>query len=290
MRAALFALLGVTAAVFTASWMMRMRRDRSMRRPTPLETAVGFVTNFFDTLGIGSFAPTTSAYRLRRLVDDEMIPGTLNVGHSPPVVLQAFIFVSLVTVAPVTLLTLIAAAVLGSWLGAGLVTHWPRAAIQRGMGLGLLVAAALMLLKNIDELRGTPLVPGGTALELPVPLLLPAAAAMFVMGALVTLGIGLYAPCFVMVSLLGMDPRAAFPIMMGSCAFVMPMASLRFIRAGRFDAGAALGLSLGGLPAVLVAAFIVKSLPLVAIRWLVLAVVLYTAWVMLQSERRERLT
>lgn len=272
--------------MFLQSWARRWRADPRARWPTFLETAVGFVTNFFDTLGIGSFAPTTSAYRLQRLVPDELIPGTLNVGHSPPVVLQAFIFVSLVAVAPATLLTLIAAAVLGSWLGAGVVTRWPKRAIQRGMGIGLLVAAALMLLKNLDELRGVPLVAGGSALGLSAPLLVAAACAIFVMGALVTLGVGLYAPCLIMVSLLGMDPRAAFPIMMGACAFVMPVASLRFLRSGRYDAGPALGLALGGLPAVLIAAFIVKSLPLLAVRWLVVVVVICTAVMMLRRERR----
>jgi uncharacterized membrane protein YfcA len=219
------------------------------------------------------------------MVPDELIPGTLNVGHSPPVILQAFIFVTLVAVAPVTLLTLIASATLGSWLGAGVVTRWPRRAIQRGMGIGLLVAAALMLLKNLDELRGAPVFPGGSALSLSAPQLAVAAGAIFVLGALVTLGIGIYAPCLIMVSLLGMDPRAAFPIMMGSCAFVMPVAGLRFLRSGRYDGGPALGLALGGLPAVLIAAFIVKSLPLVAVRWLVVVVVTYTAAILLRAGR-----
>jgi uncharacterized membrane protein YfcA len=157
------------------------------------------------------------------------------------------------------------------------------------MGLGLFVAAALMLLKNLDELRGTPLVPGGSALGLSAPQLALAAGAIFVLGALVTLGIGIYAPCLIMVSLLGMDPRAAFPIMMGSCAFVMPVAGLRFLRTGRYDGGAALGLALGGLPAVLIAAFIVKSLPLVAVRWLVVAVVTYTAVALLRAGRIQTL-
>ena len=275
------------AVVFHAAWARAWRHGAGGpgRRPTVTETAIGFFTNFFDTLGIGSFAPTTSAYKLRRLVRDELIPGTMNVGDSPPVILQAFIFTSLVAIEPVTLLVLMAAAVLGSWLGAGVVTRWPREKIRRGMGLGLLAACAMMLLKNLDELRGTPLFGGGTALGLSWPLLSVAAALIFVMGALVTLGIGLYAPCLIMVSLLGMDPHGAFPIMMGSCAFVMPAASLRFLRTGRYDPGPALGLAVGGLPAVLIAAFIVKALPLVAVRWLVVAVVLYTALLMLRAER-----
>ena len=278
------------AAGFLAVWAHGLRADAAagrVRRPTAIETLIGFVTNFFDTLGIGSFAPTTSAYRLRRIVPDEQIPGTLNVGHTLPVVVQAFIFVSIVEVDTTTLLVLVAAAILGSVLGAGIVTRLPRRRIQIGMGLGLLAAGALLVLRNLDELRGTPLFPGGSALGLaPAPLAL-AAAGNFVLGALVTLGIGLYAPCLIMISLLGMNPRTAFPIMMGSCAFLMPMASMLFVRAGRYARGPALGLTLGGLPAVLLAAFIVKQLPLTAIRWLVVAVVLYTGRGLLMTASSE---
>jgi uncharacterized membrane protein YfcA len=106
-----------------------------------------------------------------------------------------------------------------------------------------------------------------------------------------TIGIGLYAPCMIMVTLLGMNPIAAFPIMMGACAFLMPVASVRFIRFDAFSMRAALGLTLGGIPGVLIAFFVVKSLPLVAVRWLVVVVVLYAAVVMLHSAaRREVVT
>jgi uncharacterized membrane protein YfcA len=153
------------------------------------------------------------------------------------------------------------------------------------MGVGLLGAGALMLLKNLDEMRGVPLFPGGDAVGLHGPVLAFAAAVMFVLGALVTLGIGMYAPCLILVSLLGMNPRAAFPIMMGACAFVMPVASIRFLRSGSLSQQPALGLALGGIPAVLVAALIVKSLPLTAVRWLVVVVVVYTAVTLLRSAR-----
>ena len=109
----------------------------------------------------------------------------------------------------------------------------------------------------------------------------------FLLGALMTLGIGLYAPCLILVSLLGMSPIAAFPIMMGSCAFLMPAAGARFIGLRRYDVRAALGLALGGIPAVLIAAFIVRSLPLVWLRWLVVVVVLYAAIAMLRSAGRQ---
>ena len=282
----LLGLLGAIALVFVAAWLRELPRRRASGdrlQPTPLETVVGFVTNFFDTLGVGSFAPTTSVYRIRRIVPDELIPGTLNVGHAPPVILQAFIFITLVAVETRTLVVLIAAAVLGAWLGAGVATKLPRRAIQLTMGTGLLIAGTVAVLNNLDELRGSPLIPGGQATGLSDTLLIVAAAINFVLGALVTMGIGLYAPCLIMISLMGMNPVTAFPIMMGACAFLMPVASLRFIRAGRYSAGPALGLALGGLPAVLIAGLIVKTLPLTVVRWLVAAVVIYTAISLLRS-------
>jgi len=233
---------------------------------------LGFVTNFFDTLGIGSFAPTTAAFRARRLVADELIPGTLNVGHTLPTAVQAVIFVTAIRVDVVTLVLLIGASVVGAWVGAGIVSAWERRKVQRGMAIALLVAATLTVLRMTGVFPG-----GGDAVGLRGALLIAGGVGNFVLGALMTLGIGLYAPCMAMVSLFGMNPRTAFPIMMGSCAFLMPVASARFLRTGRYDRASALGLAIGGVPAVLLAAFVVKSLPLDAVRVLVVAVITYTA-------------
>ncbi|MGB8519927.1 MAG: sulfite exporter TauE/SafE family protein [Candidatus Tumulicola sp.] len=255
--------------------------------PKPIETAIGFITNFFDTLGIGSFAPTTSMFKLWRLVPDEKIPGTLNVGHTMPTIVEAAIYITIITVVPSTLILLIVAAVVGAWLGAGVVSRLPRQYVQIGMGVALLAAATLFILSN---LRGSYFGLSGDALGLTGTRLIVGIAVSFCLGALMTIGIGMYAPCMILVSLLGMNPKAAFPIMMGSCAFLMPIASLRFIRYQAFSMRAALGLMLGGIPGVLIAAYIIKSLPLVAVRWLVVIVVLYAAVAMLRSaaKRAER--
>ncbi len=246
--------------------------------PTVAGTTTGFVTNFFDTLGIGSFATSTSIFRQWRLVPDEIIPGTLNVGHTIPAIAQAFIFIRIVPVDGRTLAMMIAAAVTGAWLGAGVVSNWPRRRVQLGMGAALFAAAIIMSMTLLGLVPG-----GGSALRLVGPRLVAGVAGNFVLGALMTLGIGLYAPCMILVALLGMNPRAAFPIMMGSCAFLMPIGGLRFIAKGGYNLPAAVGLTIGGIPAVLLAAFVVKSLPLTALRWLVLAVVLYAALAMLRS-------
>jgi uncharacterized membrane protein YfcA len=279
----LLAVLAALAAYFAWRWM-RMARvpvgAASTARPDVLRLVIGFVTNFFDTLGIGSFAPTTAAFKFRRVVADETIPGTLNVGHTLPTMAQGLIFIGVVRVGPATLISMMAAAAIGAWLGAGIVARLPRRAIQLGMGLALTVAAVLFTLMNLDQLPS-----GGAALELAGAKLGVAVAINFVLGALMTLGIGLYAPCLILISLLGMNPIAAFPIMMGSCAVLMPVAALRFVRDRKYDLRAALGLTLGGIPAVLLAAYVVRSLPLLWLRWLVVIIVLYAAILMLLSAR-----
>ena len=222
-KALLFGVLAAMGIAFIAIWARQPRAPGGRVRPTLKQIAIGFVTNFFDTLGIGSFATTTSLYKLGHAVADENIPGTLNVGHMIPTFAEAFIFIAIVEVDMTTLIGMIAASVAGN----------------------------------------------------------------FIFGALMTLGIGLYAPCMIMVSLLGLNPKAAFPIMMGSCAGLMPMAAARFVKAGRYHPSAAVGLTVGGIPALFIAAYLVKSLPLGAVRWLVIVVVVYTAVTLIRAGLRE---
>jgi uncharacterized membrane protein YfcA len=246
---------------------------------------VGFVMNFFDTLGIGSFATTTSAFKFRNSMDDRKIPGTLNVGHALPTVAQALIYIAIVQVEILTLILMIVASILGAWLGAGVISKWSRRKVQIGMGCALIAAAALMLRAQFAGQADD----AGT-LGLSGPLLALGLAGNFALGALMSLGIGLYAPCLILISLLGMNPRAGFPIMMGSCAFLMPICGVKFIKEGSYSLSAAVALAIGGIPAVLIAAYIVKQLPLTYVRWLVVVVVIYAAIVMLRSAMREKST
>jgi uncharacterized membrane protein YfcA len=281
--------LGVLTAIFVAVWtsaVMKVRRTPAgppspatdTRFPTAIEIGIGAVTNFFDTLGIGSFATTTALFRFLRIVPDRIIPGTLNAGHTLPTVVQAFIYTAVIPVDALTLFSMIAAAVVGAWLGAGIVAGWSRRNVQIGMSAALLAAAIFFTMKNLS------LFPAGSdAIGVRGVSLLAAIAGNFLLGSLMSLGIGLYAPCMVLVGLLGMSERTAFPIMMGSCAFLMPVGSLKFIQEKAYSLRAALGLALGGIPGVLLAAYIVKSLDLKTVRWLVIVVVVYTAITMLKS-------
>jgi len=272
----LFIALGVFGVGYIYIWFSG--KGRAPGVPSLFELFIGLVTNFFDTLGIGSFAPTASILKFRKMMPDEQIPGTLNVGHTPPTILEAFLFIAIVEVDMLTLVLLLGASVIGAWFGAGIVASWPRRNVQIGMGIALLAAASFFLMSNLSLFPA-----GGTALVLNDWKLWAGVAGCLMLGALMTLGIGMYAPCMILVSLLGMDPKAAFPIMMGSCAFLMPVASIRFIRRDSYAARPALGLALGGLPGVLIAALIVKSLPLTWVRWLVVCAVVYAAITMLRS-------
>ena len=288
MRSVLFVILTGLGITYATLWVKSVRKTRRTQQragglPSPLLTSIGFVTNFFDTLGIGSFAPTTSWYKIQDLVPDQRIPGTMHVGHTLPVIAQAFIFIAIVEVEMTTLASLIGSSVLGAWLGAGVVARWPRRHIQIGMGVALLLAGLTFVMANLGY---APL--GGEAVGLTGIGLGVASVSFFILGALMTLGIGMYAPAMIVISLMGMNPVVAFPIMMGSSAFLMPVASIRFLKANAYKHLPSLGLALGGLPAVLIAAFLVRSLPLTTLRWLVVVVVTYAAVAMLRSAWRER--
>ena len=288
---ALFVTLAVLVAIYLSRWGIALSRSRSLapaaldraEAPALTHTAIGFITNFFDTLGIGSFATTTTIYKLWRLVPDERIPGTMLVGHTLPVAVQAFAFISVVSVDPSQLVLLILAMMAGGWLGGGAASRLPRRVIQVTMATGLLLAGVFMTMGMLNLYPA-----GGNALGLTPARLVVALVANFVLGALVTLGIGSYGPSLVLFSLLGMEPRAAFPIMMGSGAFMGTVAAMRFVSSGRYSAPAALGLTLGGIPAVLMAVWLVRSLPLDIVRWGVIVVVLYTALTLIRSAVEEQ--
>ncbi len=249
--------------------------------PFPGLLGLGAVTNFLDTLGVGSFAVTTAAMKLGRLIPDDEIPGTMNVGHALPTTLQSIIFLGIIAVDPLTMGSMVIAAGLGAWIGAGRVAGWPKVTIQRAMAIALLVTAVFITLRQTGVFPG-----GGDAIGLVGLRLAVAVVASGVIGALVALGIGNYAPTMAVTYLLGMDPRAVFPIMATSGALMLLVAASRFFRAGRFHRRTALGLAVGGIPGVLVAAFIVKSLDVTLLLWVVVVVLLYTAAMLFHSSRQ----
>jgi uncharacterized membrane protein YfcA len=277
----LLATLVVVNVAFVLAWLRDARRRAERPRPQLSDIAIGFGTDFLDALGIGSFAPTTALFKLRGSPADELIPGTLNVGHNAAAFVETVVFVTAVAVEPVLLATMVASATLGAWLGVGIVSGLPRRAIQLSMGIALLIAAVFFVMANLGAFPV-----GGTAMALTGWRFGLAVGVNFVLGALMSVGIGTYAPSMVVLALLGLHPLGAFPIMMGTCGIVQPVASLRFFKTGRFAFGPSLGLTIGGVVGVLIAIFIVRQLPLLALRWLVIGVVAYAALTMLRSALR----
>ncbi|WP_180946846.1 TSUP family transporter [Peptostreptococcus faecalis] len=239
----------------------------------------GFVTNFFDTLGIGSFAPSMFFFKaFRHNLRDKQIPGTLNVADALPVMLEAILFIGATNVDSVTLVSLIGAAVVGSYVGAGIMSKIKERTVQIVMGVALLISAILFL---ASVMKWIPL--GGTALGLSGVKLVAGIVIFLGLGMLMTAGVGLYAPAMVVVYAMGMDPMAAFPIMMGSCALLMPVASAKFIKENAYAKKNAAIIAISGIIGVGCAFPFVSSLDIEKLKILVIVVVLATAFMMLKA-------
>jgi uncharacterized membrane protein YfcA len=274
--------LSAVALAYGAYLLLCAARARQIR-PNGEAILLGAVTNFFDTLGIGSFAPTIAWMRFRRLTPDRLIPLTMVGGYILPAIVQALIFLVLlgVKVDPLLLLLCIVAMVIGGIVGVPVAARAPIRLIQGVVGLALLVAGFFYTLTNLGLMP-----PGGSATSLPPHWAIVAIAVHFILGVLVCFGVGNYAPTLAMLSLMGMDPRLAFPIMASAASFAGVATAARTIHLVQLDYRIVLGLALGAIPAVLVAAFIVKEMPTTMLRWLVVLVVTYAGGTLLLSAAR----
>ncbi|MFC6181165.1 sulfite exporter TauE/SafE family protein [Lactiplantibacillus daowaiensis] len=265
----------------------RRQQHHTTGREFGIGVVIGAITDFLDTLGIGSFVTTTAIFQATHYLKDERkLPGTLNTIHAIPTAFEALFFVTTVTVEPVTLISLVFAAAIGAVLGSEVMVKLNQRRIQAIMAVALVLTAILMAAKllgwisllgvanHATSLRGWPLVIG--------------IVGNFILGLLMAAGVGLYAPCMVMVYFLGLTPIAAFPIMMLSCALLMPTSAVNFIRRDRVDYRGLFGIVLGGSLGVIVAATVVKSLSLTALSWLIVIVSLWTASSLARAAVRQK--
>lgn len=241
---------------------------------------IGFFTNFCDSLGIGSYAPTTMLLKLTKsLKNDKLLPGTLNVACALPVMTEAFLYIGNFKVDGTTLLSMVVAAMIGSFAGAKIVSRLDEKKIEIIVGIALAVTAVLMILSAtgvITKLGANNVATGFHGWKLVV-----ACAVNCILGALMSAGIGLYAPCMALVYLLGMNPIVAFPIMMSSCASTMPIAAAEFIKKNEYARMPSIAITIFGCVGVVIAVTFVKSLNLTVLMWLVIAVMIYTSVLML---------
>lgn len=280
------AVLILFGAVFAVYWVkdcIAHKEDFSTEKLVPLGI-IGFVTNFLDTLGIGSFATTQAGFKFTKSSPDVVMPGTLNVGDTIPVIVEAVLFFGLIEIAPVTLVGMIAASVLGAVLGASIVSKWSVKYVRIALGCALIILAIVLAgkLLQIGPFGAT-----GTATALHGIKLVVGIVINFILGALMMIGVGLYAPCMALCGALGLNISAAFPIMMGSCAFLMPSGSIKFIKEGKYDRKASVMLTIFGVLGVFVAYFIIKSLPLTVLTWVVICVMLFTSGMFFKDAAKE---
>ena len=278
-------LVPLTLAILFYGFVLSRSAIEKGAVPNVEAMVLGAVVNFFDTLGIGSFAPTAAWFKFRKMVPDKLIPPTMLVGLTPPVVVETVVFLQQlgVKVDPVLLFGSCVALLLGGLIGAPLVAGARVWIVQLVVAIGLALAAIAYSLDAATALNIHIMPSGGTASGLPPLLTAIAIAASFGFGILLNFGVGNYAPTLIFLSLLGMNPRLCFPIMAAGAALMGAGAGVRHIKMGNVDLKAVLGLAIGGIPGVLIAAFLVVTMPLDYLRWLVIVVVLYAAAVMGRS-------
>jgi uncharacterized membrane protein YfcA len=168
--------------------------------------------------------------------------------------------------------------IVGGIISPDLANRAPIKLVQAVVGIALLIAAVFYALSNLGMMP-----PGGTATSLPALQSIIAIAAHFLFGVLLAFGVGNYAPTLALLSLMGMDPRLAFPIMATASGLSGTAAAARSLNLMNIDLKISVGLAVGAIPAVLVAAFVVKEMPLTYLRWLAVVVVTYAAITLLIS-------
>ena len=273
----LLIIIGAGGVFFLASLVVDLVKHKNdLGKESPVVGfLIGLVTDFFDTLGIGSFAPTTLLFKVTKFLDtDKKIPGTLNVAHTVPVIMEAVLFLTGVKVEGITLFSMIAAAIAGALVGARIVNKLPEKKIQLVMGVCLIVTAFLMASGQLGWLKAV----GLTGIKLIIGIV-----GNFILGALMMAGVGLYAPCMAMVYMLGLSPLVAFPIMMGSCAGLMAIGSPEFIKAGNYSRIGSVAITIGGVIGVTIAYTLVKSMPLAVLTWVIIGVVIVTGISMIRQ-------
>lgn len=248
---------------------------------------IGFITDFGDTLGIGSFATTTAAFRMTRYIDDDRkLPGTLNAVHAIPVMLQALFFITAVKVELTTLLPMTTAAVIGAYVGTHVTKKWHAPTVQRVMAVALLIAVVIMVVRMITSpgsnnsmgvhgLHGWWLVLG--------------VVFNFGIGVLMTMGLGNYAPELIFFSLMGVNPAVAFPVMMLDAALIMPTTALNVIKMNRVSWRGFAGVAIGGVLGVIVAAKFFTSMNVDLLNKLIVIVALWTIFGLVRDSRKNNI-
>ncbi len=243
---------------------------------------VEFFIFLLSTFGISDFAIGAAVYPKLKWTTDEKLPGTLNTQCVIPVAVMALSYISSIDVDLTTLLVAIIAQVVGAYISPRYVVKLPVRIIKRFVATGLIIAAGLIVAGKVGIYPT-----GGTATGLTGFKLVLLGVLSFVYGAVNNIGIGSYALTSATVYALGLSPLVAFPIMMGACTFSVPVGSMQFIKLDSYSRKITLFAAIFGSLGVLVAVFVVKSLDVALLQWVVVAVVLFSAAQMIASSSKK---
>ena len=247
---------------------------------------IGLLTDMLDTMGIGSFATTTTFYKMTHLVeDDRKIPGTMNAIHAIPVLLQAFCFITVVKVEASTLIPMAIASFIGALVGPLLTKNWNTRTIQRILGTLLIIAAFFIIYRLVFNpgSDNSTAIHGLSGIWLVIGILYN-----FIIGILMTLGLGNYAPELIFFSLMGLSPAIAMPVMMLDAAMIMTASATQFIREKRVAWEGSAGMVLGGIIGVLIAVRFLTSLDLNVLKQFVVLIVLFTGGMMIRASFKQQ--
>lgn len=276
---------GVFAFVFIRD-LINHKGETMKENGNPIVMAISeFIIFLLSTFGVSDFAIGASLYPRMKWLDEKKLPGTLNTACVIPVAVMALAYISSIQVGIATLIIAVVAQVIGAYVSPRYVVKLPVNVIKRFISVGLLVAAAMILAGKFNLMPS-----GGDAVSLTGFKLVLLGVLSLIYGALNNIGIGSYALTMATVYALGLNPGVAFPIMMGACTFSVPVGSMQFIKFDSYSRKITLFASTAGVIGVLVAAFVVKSMDVSALQWLVAAVILYSAVTMIMSTLKETKT
>ncbi|TYC49691.1 sulfite exporter TauE/SafE family protein [Weissella muntiaci] len=246
---------------------------------------IGLVTDFGDTLGIGSFATTTALFKVTHFLDDDRkLPGTMNAAHAIPVFVEALLFLTAVKIELTTLIPMTLAAMTGAALGTRITANWPVRKMQRWLAIALALAAVFMLIKLVTNPgQGESLAVHG----LHGWWLLLGIFVNFGLGILMTIGLGNYTPELIFFSLMGVNPLVAFPVMMMDAAMIMMTSAVNFVRTGRVEWRGLPAMIIGGTVGVIIAAKLVTFVNMTILSYFIVGIALLTAYNLFRDSRKE---
>ena len=280
-RIILLSFTGMQGFLMISDYSKAKRENRLEDESCVKAGIAGMIGNFFDTLGVSSFAVIIAMGKVMKMkFKDKELPAMLNVSCAIPNITEALIFLTAIEVDPTTLVSMLIAAGMGSYIGAGIVEKLDEKKIQLAMGIALFITATVIFM-GLPWVNLLPV--GGSSIGLSGSKLFIGVTLNFIYGALMTAGIGLYAPCMATTYILGMSPKCAFPIMMGSCAVLMPIASTRFIKDGHYPRKTSIWITIGGVVGVFAAAYIFNAMPMNMVKVLCVFVIYYTSYGMLKK-------